>query len=68
MRVCFLAPELYPIWGGGGTYAIALLQNLPRDVEITVLASRRRVPEAIEHSSQDLPQDIASRGISLRYL
>jgi glycosyltransferase involved in cell wall biosynthesis len=45
MKVCFLAPELYPIWGGGGTYAIALLKYLPKDVEIYVLATRRKVPE-----------------------
>lgn len=45
MKVCFLAPELYPIWGGGGTYAISLLKYLPKDVEVYVLATRRLVPE-----------------------
>lgn len=50
MKVCFLAPELYPIWGGGGTYAIGLLKYLPKDVEVHVLATRRRVPEDKEDS------------------
>jgi glycosyltransferase involved in cell wall biosynthesis len=68
MHVCILAPELYPIWGGAGTYVIALLQNLPRDMEITVLATRRKVPEALKDSSQELPRDIMSRNISIRYL
>jgi hypothetical protein len=45
MKICFLAPELYPIWGGGGTYAIGLLKYLPKDVEVHVLALRRKVPE-----------------------
>ncbi|XES78272.1 MAG: glycosyltransferase family 4 protein [Candidatus Bathyarchaeia archaeon] len=45
MKVCFLAPELYPIWGGGGTYAVGLLKYLPKDVEIHVLATQRLVPE-----------------------
>ena len=46
MKVCFLAPELYPIWGGGGTYAIGLLKYLPKDVEVYVLATQRHVPES----------------------
>jgi glycosyltransferase involved in cell wall biosynthesis len=45
MKVCFLAPELYPIWGGAGTYAIGLLRYLPKDIEIHVLATQRLVPE-----------------------
>ena len=68
MHVCFLAPELYPIWGGGGAYAIALLQNLPRDVDVTVIASRRKVPEAAKASSQELPQEFKSKNISIRFL
>jgi len=46
VRVCFLAPELYPIWGGGGTYAVGLLRCLPKKVEAHVLAMRRKVPES----------------------
>ena len=45
LRVCFLAPELYPIWGGGGTYAIGLLRYLPKDIDVHVLATQRQVPE-----------------------
>lgn len=56
MKVCLLAPELYPIWGGGGTYAISLLQNLPKEVEVDVLASRRKVPEDKDDLSQELSQ------------
>jgi glycosyltransferase involved in cell wall biosynthesis len=68
MHVCFLAPEFYPIWGGGGAYAMALVQNLPKDVKVTVLATRRKVPEAAKDSSQELPQNMLSRDISVRYL
>ena len=51
MKVCFLAPELYPIWGGGGTYAISLLKYLPKDIEVYVLATSRKVPEDANASS-----------------
>jgi hypothetical protein len=54
MKICFLAPELYPIWGGGGTYAIGLLKYLPKDVEIYVLATERLVPEDKNKSNESL--------------
>jgi glycosyltransferase involved in cell wall biosynthesis len=54
MKICFLAPELYPIWGGGGTYAIGLLKYLPKDVEIYVLATKRLVPEDKNKSNESL--------------
>jgi len=68
MRVCFLAPELYPIWGGGGAYAIGLLKNLPKDVEVDVLATRRKIPEDEKSSSQELPPDFLSDNIHIHYL
>jgi glycosyltransferase involved in cell wall biosynthesis len=52
MRVCFLAPELYPIWGGGGSYAVGLLKYLPRKVDVHVLTMRRNVPESKEKPSE----------------
>ena len=54
MKVCFLAPELYPIWGGGGTYAVSLLKSLPKTVEVYVLATRRKVPEDKDNSKESL--------------
>jgi glycosyltransferase involved in cell wall biosynthesis len=54
MKVCFLAPELYPIWGGGGTYAVGLLKYLPKDVEIYVLATQRKVPEDKDTSKESV--------------
>jgi glycosyltransferase involved in cell wall biosynthesis len=61
VRVCFLAPELYPIWGGGGTYAVGLLRCLPKKVEVHVLAMRRKVPESkevfLEKEVHDLFED-----------
>jgi glycosyltransferase involved in cell wall biosynthesis len=52
MRVCFLAPELYPIWGGGGSYAVGLLKYLPRKIDVHVLTMRRNVPESKEKPSE----------------
>lgn len=63
-----MAPELYPIWGGGGTYAINLLQNLPRDVEVEVLASQREVPEDKTNAAQELSQIGLGDNINVRIL
>lgn len=41
MRVCVLAPEFLPNWGGTGTYFANLLRHLPKDVDIHVITVRR---------------------------
>jgi glycosyltransferase involved in cell wall biosynthesis len=41
MKVCMLAPEFPPVWGGVGTFSFELTKNLPKTVEIHVLTPRR---------------------------
>jgi glycosyltransferase involved in cell wall biosynthesis len=41
MRLCLLAPEFPPVWGGVGTYAFELVKNLPKDIEIHVVTPQR---------------------------
>jgi len=41
MRICMLAPEFLPVWGGVGAYIVELIRHLPRSVEIHVVASSR---------------------------
>lgn len=47
MRICMLAPEFLPVWGGVGTYIVELVRHLPKDIEIQVVApSRKRLGHA----------------------
>ena len=41
MKICMLAPELLPVWGGVGSYITELLRHLPRNVEVEVVAPYR---------------------------
>ncbi len=41
MKICLLAPEFPPVWGGVGTYSFELTKHLPKSVEIHVLTPRR---------------------------
>jgi len=68
MRVCFLAPELYPIWGGGGSYAIGLLKCLPKKVEAHVLTMRRKVPESSEVVPEEAVRDFFGNNIHINFI
>lgn len=68
MRVCFLAPELYPIWGGGGAYAVGLLKCLPKKVEAYVLAMRRKVPESDADVSGRVIQDLFGDNVHVVFI
>ena len=37
IKVAFMAPEFLPNWGGVGTYAVVMAQNIPEDVEFHVI-------------------------------
>ena len=41
MKICMLAPEFPPVWGGVGTYTFELTRHLPKNVEIHVLTTQR---------------------------
>jgi glycosyltransferase involved in cell wall biosynthesis len=41
MKLCMVAPEFPPVWGGVGTYTFELVRHLPKKVEIHVLTPRR---------------------------
>lgn len=68
MRVCFLAPELYPIWGGGGSYAIGLLRCLPKKVEVHVLTMRRKVPESNEGFPEEAVRDFFGDNVHINFI
>ena len=41
MKICMLAPEFIPVWGGVGTYIVELLKHLPGNIEVHVVAPTR---------------------------
>lgn len=42
MKICMLAPEFLPVWGGVGTYIVELVRHLPKDIEIHVVTPMRK--------------------------
>jgi L-malate glycosyltransferase len=41
LRVCLLAPDFLPVWGGAGTYAVELTRELASRVDLTILTLER---------------------------
>ncbi len=41
MKICILAPEFLPVWGGVGTYIVELVKHLPKSTEIHVVTPSR---------------------------
>jgi glycosyltransferase involved in cell wall biosynthesis len=41
VRICVLAPEFLPVWGGVGTYTVELIRHLPKKVEVHVVTPKR---------------------------
>jgi glycosyltransferase involved in cell wall biosynthesis len=41
MKICILAPEFLPVWGGVGTYIVELVRHLPKNIEIHVVTPWR---------------------------
>jgi len=41
MKICMLAPEFLPVWGGVGTYIVELVRHLPENVEVHVVTPVR---------------------------
>jgi len=60
VRVCLLAPEFLPVWGGVGTYSFELAKELSRWVDLTILAPTRvRGNEAF--GPEDLQEMLGNR-------
>jgi glycosyltransferase involved in cell wall biosynthesis len=62
LKVCLLAPDFLPVWGGAGTYAIELARELAGRVDLTILTlerrngsgtfTRERMEEALDHRAR----------------
>jgi glycosyltransferase involved in cell wall biosynthesis len=53
MKVCMLAPEFPPAWGGVGIYVYELARRMPAEVEFHVLTPLREAIDRIRVSSDD---------------
>lgn len=53
MKVCVLAPENSPSWGGVGTYVYNLIKHLPSDFEKHIVTINRNVPDSYDNLLQD---------------
>ena len=41
LRICILAPEFLPVWGGVGTHIVELVKHLPKNIEIHIVTAAR---------------------------
>ena len=41
IKLCILAPEFLPVWGGIGTYIVELVRHLPKNIEVHVVTPMR---------------------------
>lgn len=53
MKLCVLAPEFLPAWGGVGTYVVELVRHLPKTYEIHVVAPSRQGLGASQAKTSD---------------
>lgn len=42
IKICMLAPEFLPVWGGVGSYIVELVRHLPRDIEVHIVTPFRK--------------------------
>ena len=42
MKICMLAPEFLPVWGGVGTYIVELTKHLPKNIDIHIVTPLRK--------------------------
>jgi glycosyltransferase involved in cell wall biosynthesis len=62
LRVCLLAPDFLPVWGGAGTYAVEIARELASRVDLTVLTleranangafSQEKMEEVLDHRAR----------------
>jgi glycosyltransferase involved in cell wall biosynthesis len=57
MKICMLAPEFLPVWGGVGTYIVELVRHLPKSVEIHVVTPSRKKSGGIAAETSDYDFD-----------
>lgn len=67
-KLCMLAPEFIPVWGGTGSYTVELIKSLPQDMNIHVVTLKRYVNKGISNSNDSDIASIIKRPIDIHYL
>ena len=66
MKICIIAPEFLPIWGGTGSYIVELLKNLPEEVDVHVVTLSRKISGLSEGRMN--PSEIINRDIQIHFI
>lgn len=53
MKICILAPENSPSWGGVGAYVYNLAKNLPKNFDKHIITINRNVPDSYDNLLKD---------------
>ncbi len=69
LKLCMLAPEFFPVWGGVGSYTIELLKSLPKNVDIHVVTLEREIPGwSGKDYTNEIIGSILKRPVHIHYL
>ena len=69
MKVCILAPEFLPVWGGVGSYVVDLVRYLPKSIELHVVApSRERFGGQTVQKSDDDSHSCFSENVHIHLI
>ncbi len=68
MKICMLAPEFIPVWGGVGTYIGELVRHLPKDIEVHVVTPQREGFGKRQVSNTDYSQYFDKKNIIVHFI
>jgi glycosyltransferase involved in cell wall biosynthesis len=68
MKICMLAPEFFPVWGGVGTYINELVKHLPSSITIHVVAPIRTDARNKEVLAEKKGPPIFGNNVNIHYI
>lgn len=68
MKICMLAAEFLPVWGGAGTYTVELIRHLPSEFEVYIVTLKRRIPGDKQILSEDLVREYFRDNVVIDYV
>ena len=68
MKICMLAPEFPPVWGGVGTYTFELTRHLPKNVEIHIVTPKRESFGMQKMSLDNKPIESILKNVHIHYV
>ena len=68
IKICILAPEFPPVWGGVGTYTFELTRHLPKNVEIHVVTPKRESFGMQKMSPDSEPIENIGNNVHIHYV